>query len=151
MHRFARRGFTIIELLVVLVITGVLSAMALPKFRDGLSTSRLNRISRVVASDLELGVSLAARQRRPVRIECDCPNRILRVVDRASGTVLHTRTLGGADDLSLTQLALAASGTGTSAVVFPNGLATSQLTVTVGDGTRERRIVMSLSGAVRVN
>jgi prepilin-type N-terminal cleavage/methylation domain-containing protein len=149
LRRPVRAGFTLVEMLIVIVLAGILTAVALPRFRDVLASSRLSRVSRAVASDLDVGISLAGRQRRPVRIECDCPNRILRVVDRATGTVLHQRALGGTQDLSVGSMTLAASDGGTSVVVFPNGLASAQLTVLLDESGRTRTVTLALSGAVR--
>jgi len=146
-----RRGFTIVELLVVVVVSGILLAATLPRFSTALTAARIGRVSRVVASDLEAAVSLAARQRRPVRIECDCANRVLRVVDRTSGAVLRQRTLSGEQDLTVGTLSLSSSVGTASTVVFPSGLVASTLTVTVGEGSRTRAVVLNLSGAVRIN
>ncbi len=147
----ARRGFTLVEALVVVVIAGIMVATAAPRFRAILAGTRLNRAMHVVASDLAAGVSLAGRQRRPVRIECVCAQQLLRVVDRSTGTVLLQRQLASEADLGVTSLALAASDGTAAATIFPTGVSTAQLVVTLTGPTGSRTVTLTLAGAVRTS
>ncbi|HSH45945.1 MAG TPA: prepilin-type N-terminal cleavage/methylation domain-containing protein, partial [Longimicrobiales bacterium] len=99
--RSARSGFTIIEMLFVMVIIGVLGAIALPGYNAWERTTRIENAVRVVESDLRLATTLAVRQGRPVRLTFDSDSHILRIVDPSDATELHRRALGPGSDFSL--------------------------------------------------
>ena len=147
--RASRRGFTLLELAVVVLIGGIVMGTAAVSFNASMRGVRLNQAAQVIATDLRVAVSLAARQQKPVRIECDCAARLLRVVDRATGTVLLTRNLKVERELGVTALTLVAADATSSATVFPSGITSSQLVVTIDDGTKSRTATLSVAGTVR--
>ena len=74
-HRTARRlaagsarGFTLTEMLLVIVMLGLLSAMLMPRVSRITTHAKLNEALNIVANDLEQAVGLAARLRRPVTL-----------------------------------------------------------------------------------
>ena len=58
MKTFKKYGFTLVELMIVLVIMGIVSAIAAPNFMHYMAERRLNGAARMVMSDL-----MAARQK----------------------------------------------------------------------------------------
>jgi Tfp pilus assembly protein FimT len=148
--RFAnhpRRGFTVAELLLLVVVVGLLAVVAGPRTVAVLQRAGLQQAASVVANDLEQAVSLAARQRRPVRIACDCVAGTYTLVDRTTGAVLFRRDIVGTS---------AGYGVGALAFspaqveVFPSGVTTGALTVTLSSSGGSRRVIMSAGGLVRV-
>ncbi|MBK9571346.1 MAG: GspH/FimT family pseudopilin [Rhodoferax sp.] len=61
-------GFTIIELLVVIVILGVLAALAAPSFTETIKRYRVNSIRDSMTSAIQLAKSDAIRRRVPVTL-----------------------------------------------------------------------------------
>lgn len=58
-HTKVERGFTVIELMTVLVIAGVLLALAIPSFRELLARNRVEGIAGELATDLQYARSEA--------------------------------------------------------------------------------------------
>lgn len=141
-----RRGFTLPEMLIVIVIAGLVVAMAFPATAKTVRHGRINQAVRVVANDLETAVSYAARQRRPVRIAFAPGATSFTIADRSSGTVLKRRELG-----SDSEWRVSAITSSTAAIdVFPGGVTSAPLTVQVGDGSYTRQVRLSRAGFVQV-
>jgi type II secretory pathway pseudopilin PulG len=54
-----RWAFSLVELLVILIIIGIISAMAIPRFSESIGTQRIEAAARRVAADLALARSRA--------------------------------------------------------------------------------------------
>lgn len=141
-----RTGFTMVEFALTAVVLGILALMATPKVGALIHRGRVNRATAIVAADLESAFAMAARQRRPVRLSCACDSTLYRVVDRAGGTVRLSRTLSGDADFGITGLVFSASPVD----IFPSGIASAPLTVTISGGGRTRQITMTTAGQVRI-
>ena len=141
-----RRGFSLVEMLLTVVVLGIMTMIALPKVSTFITHMRVKRATALVAADLEQAFALAGRQRKPVRINCTCASQIYTVADRSGGTTRLTRALGADPDFKLTTLTFSV----TPVDIFPSGIATSALTVTVGAGGYTRQITLSSAGQVRI-
>ena len=147
-RRPGHTGFTIYEAMMVLLIVGIVVGALTPSVRRQLTRARINRAANVMAADLFLAQSIAGRQRVPVRVSYDVTNKIVTVVDsRASATNYLTRRFGTDSDFKLQSLA----ATPTTVLVMPNGMASAGLTVTLSDGTFQRRVRMTRAGLIRVS
>lgn len=144
-----RAGFTLAELMAVIIILGILATLASPKVYRTVTRSKVNQAAGVVAADLEQAVSLAARQRRPVQLS----------LESAGTYTLRDRATSPGDSLRLRRrLNMAGDGgvevmtfSRTPVQIFPNGTTDGQLTVTVSGAGQSRTILLSPSGQVRIN
>jgi prepilin-type N-terminal cleavage/methylation domain-containing protein len=142
-----RGGFTVFELLVVLVLAGIVAGTALPRVSRALAENRLQRAASVVVADLQLAHSMAARQRRPVRVEVDPTTRQIRVLNMASpDTTYSARHLGPQSEFGLQHV----TSSRPVLTVYPSGLANDTLQVTLRAGASVRRVRMTRAGQIRV-
>jgi prepilin-type N-terminal cleavage/methylation domain-containing protein len=146
-HKYTRHGFSMMEMLVVIVILGVLSAMVGPAMSRVVRHNRVNRSATLIAADLQNAFAVAARQREPVRIQADAATRSYQFVDRKTGAVLKIRTFyGDTSEYRLTSLVF------TPAVidVFPNGVSSAAATIDLANGDYSKQITASTAGFIRV-
>ena len=73
------RGVTLLEMLVVLAIMGLVAALVLPTFGNGVSTSELRSSARQVAAGLRAARSEAVSQRRETFLVLDLEGRRFKV------------------------------------------------------------------------
>lgn len=144
-HLGAYRGFTLIEMLVVVSLIAILTATALPRIRTMTTRQQVDRATQIVASDIRLAFSSAARGRVPVRVTIPTNSTLYAVVNRSTGDTIVRRDLGSGD-LRVQDV----SGSMVTVEIFPNGVGTGADTVTVRSGGYSRRIAVSRVGYVRV-
>ncbi len=135
-----------LEMLVVMIIVTILIAITIPKMARVMSHERVNRAAQVVVADLQNGFAMAGRQRAPVRLTFTSATKTYVFTDRATGTVLQTRTMNNGSEYALSTL------TATPAVVdvLPNGIGSASFTVTVGQNGYLRIVTASSAGFVRL-
>lgn len=139
-----------VEMALTLCVIGIMTAMMVPKIGRVIQSNQVNRSIAIVASDLEAAYTLAARQRKPVRINCTCGSGIYTVADRA-GTVLLTRNVRADGDLGVMTLTFTAAPTNTLPVeIFPPGISDKSLTVRITSGASTRAVTVSTVGQVRI-
>lgn len=140
-------GFTLFEVLIVLVIAGIVMTMTIPSINNGMSQSAVQRAASVAAIDLQLAHSMAARQRRPIRISIDSANAMISIRDQATPTTVFSRRYYGHDGEHPVQSWVVSD---TNVVMYPSGLANKPLTITFRVGDNRRRVTMTRAGQVRV-
>jgi len=141
------RGFTLFELLIVVVILGIAATMVGPAMSRIVRHQRVNRAAKIIVSDIENAFAVAARQRMPVRVKADAASRSYQFVDRATDSVLRIRAFyGDTSEYRLSSLAF----TPTTFDVFPNGISSNPVTIDLANGDYAKRITVSTAGFVRL-
>ena len=145
--RALRAGFSLIEMMVTVSMLGIMAGMVAPKVSKDISHSRVNSAARVVAVDLEQALSMAGRQRRPVRVVIDGSAKEIRLMDRVSGQLISRRAFGGVSQYKLYSVA----GSPATVDLLPQGVATASTIVTLSAGGYSRTVTMSRGGHIRVS
>lgn len=146
-HKDARHGFSMMEMLVVIVVLGILSAMVGPAMSRVVRHNRVNRSATLIAADLQNAFAVAARQREPVRIQADATTRSYVFMDRKTGAVLRIRTFyGDTSEYRLTRLTF----TPNTIDVFPSGVSSAPLVVDLANGDYTRQVTASTAGFIRM-
>ena len=141
-----RRGFSLIELLIALFLVTIVAGTAIPAVARTVSRTRLQRAAHVVAADLQLATTTAARRRAPVRMSVDTANRVVRIVDHAVPTTVYTeRRYDATSEYAVQRL----SSSATTLVFFPNGLANDTIRFTLTASGRTELVRMSRVGQIR--
>jgi type II secretion system protein H len=142
----SRKGFTLIEMLVVAILMAIALGFAAAPIGRTLARLRVERAATVVASDLRLAPSLAARQKAAVRMSVNTTDRTYTLTDRASGAVLVTRHLAvGSEGQINTLLA-----TPSQVDFYPNGIASDSMRLTLRAAGHQRIVRMTRAGQVRI-
>ena len=146
-HKCSESGFSLIEVLVVVVILGIMAGIAGPAMSVMVRHNRVNRATTVITSDLQNAFAVAARQRQPVQIQADSVNRSYQFVDRKTGAVLRIRTFYGDNSEYLLNTLVFSPAT---IDIFPNGVSSAALTVKLANGDYSKQINASTAGFVRI-
>lgn len=143
MIRGVRRGFSLIEVLMVVVLVGILLSISVPAVGRQVTRDRVIRSATVVQGMLEEASLAAARRRVPVTVTLS--GGALRVTDRETNDVIRERTFGNDQDL---RAALRMSPS-TGITIFPNGRADSNLRIALTGGGASALVTRTATGIVR--
>lgn len=135
-----------VELALTFTIIAILTAMMIPRIGRTMQATRVNRMTAMVAADLEQAFTLAGRFRRPMRLSCTCGTQTYTIADLNGGTVRLSRTLGADADLGTLTLTF----TATPVDIFPSGIASAPDTVRITSGVSTRAVVLTTAGQVRI-
>ena len=141
------KGFTIVELMVVIAVIAILSAVAAPQIRDHLRSSSLKNAARQISSDLSMAKSTAIRNQASCAINFNNPaadqytttliNRTTNLSQYMGGVVFTGNPDGGPDVFS------------PNVTFDPRGLsAPSQVYLTNQDNQFIYRIQVSAAGGI---
>ncbi len=145
--RHPRPGFTLLELMLVIVVGGIVAAMASPRIRDLMAQQRVARAATAIQNDLEAAYAIASRNRRPIRIAWDGSKMQMQITDRA-GTVFYRRVTLGADSYGLRSGDVTFSRSPLE--IYPNGLANDTLAISLRGLNTSRTVRMTRAGMVRI-
>jgi len=126
----SRRGFSLIEMLIVMILIGILTAVALPYLRTGPSKSSVRGANSAIASYHAIARNAAiARGRMAVLvIKAAAPAMVLVVVRRPGSSAVDT--VGAVANLYST-FSVALTTTSDSVIFTPRGIGISTSTTTV--------------------
>jgi prepilin-type N-terminal cleavage/methylation domain-containing protein len=146
MH-FTRRGFSLLELLVVLVISGVITGLSMSKFSSYLARERVARAAEGIANDLRTGFAIPGRVRRPVQIRVDTTAMMLLITDRAQSTTYRKTAFGSRYNLRGGNVAYYPAS---ALEIYPNGFASDTMLITLTSNGFTKKVWVSKGGMVQV-
>jgi prepilin-type N-terminal cleavage/methylation domain-containing protein len=134
--RITARGFSLLELLIVITIMAIVLSIALPQLMAARRLQRLSALPRQVLSQLRLTRQQAMSQRRAVTFQYDDQRKqVMIIAHQESGVAVLTNpnypNTAGSTQQSLTPL----TGQGIDAAEISYGIPPGLPTGTLGDGT----------------
>lgn len=144
--RLGRAAFTIVEVLVVVAVLGSVAAVAMPNVNRTVRQRRVIAAATALSKDMESAFSLAARQRRPIRLSYDASSGAILIADRASGTVYRSRPLAATSEYHLTAVTMAPP----LVDLFPTGLSSAAFNISLTNGVYQRQVAVTRTGLTRV-
>lgn len=144
-----RGGFTLVEMLLVLVIAGIMAALAGPSFVTWIRTITSRGAADQLATDLALARVQAVRNGQTASIRITDADTYVVTMDAADGSVARTlKTVHVADGQPGTTLAPAAGRVAfDSRGLLRGGLSTTQA-ITVSRGSVSRTVEISVVGRI---
>lgn len=131
----------------VLLIVAVVVGSLIPTVHRQLTHARINRGANTLAGDMLQAQSLAARQHAPVTVLFDSTAKSVMITRTAVGDTLVKRYYGANTDFNFQ----AFTPSVLSAIVFPNGMCSASVTVTISGEGLSRTVSLSRAGQVRIN
>jgi prepilin-type N-terminal cleavage/methylation domain-containing protein len=141
-----RRGFSLLELLVVLIITGVVTGLSMSRFTRYLGHERVKSAAVGIANDVRSGFAIPGRIRRPVRIRVDSSAMMLLVTDRSQTTTYRKTAFGSRYNLTSSNVRYYPS----VLEIYPNGFASDTMLITLVSNSDSAKIRVSKGGMVQV-
>jgi prepilin-type N-terminal cleavage/methylation domain-containing protein len=143
-----RAGFTMLEMIVVLLLVGIVMVTAMPRISNTLARNPVKGAATAISVDLRRAQSMAGRQRKPIRVSIDTVNKVIRLRDYTTSTTVYgdPRYFNNRSETPLQSLAT----NDTLVLVYPNGTTDGAVTITATVGTQQRTITMTRAGLIRV-
>jgi type II secretion system protein H len=146
--RARKHGFSLIELLLVLVIMGVAAALSLPRIARTSNQAKLHRAAQALQMDVQQAFAIAARNRAPVLVRWNSSKMVLELTNLAGSTVYRRSAIGAGAGYGL--VASEVSVAPTALVVFPNGLAADTLRIALARNGLSKTLRVSKAGMSRL-
>ena len=153
MQSTPERGFTFVELMLVLIIMGLVAAIAVPRFSGLIQNYQLTNTARVVWLDLHRARMRAIKERRTMRVDFTATSYTIyrvRVSPETQDTPVFSRNLSGAyrgtafDTAYLASVSFGSTGTADSKTVVIQQSPTRRKNFTISSTGRIRQICPDL-------
>ena len=144
----SRRGFSLIEVLLVLTLIGIAAAISLPKVSSITSQNRIQRAAQALQLEVQQAYAISGRNRAPVKLAWNSSTLQVQTTNLAGSTIYRTLSLGAGGGYGLISSEISVAPA--TLTVFPNGLANDTLVFSLQRNGYSRRLWVSKSGMVRV-
>ena len=145
-------GFTLIEMITVVIIVGVIAAIAAPNFLGLLNRNRVNEAVRQVEGALKEAQKQALRSGKSCSITIDTANNLIANPLTGNGCLLSTRSIDDSIQLNSSRTTIIFSGKGNITINNSNAaLRTPVLVTSMNSGTDKQGCVVieNSLGAIR--
>src|SRR5262245_6873618 len=143
-----RRGFTLLEVLVVVTISAVVTSLSMGQFASLLAHERVSHAAVGIADDLRMAFAVPGRVRRPVRVQYDSTNMQLLIMDRDQSTTYRKTAFGSRYNLTTANVAVYPESAWIE--IYPTGFASDTMVITLSSQGYSRSIKVTRGGMVEV-
>jgi prepilin-type N-terminal cleavage/methylation domain-containing protein len=147
-----RRGFTMIELLIVLGMMGILITVSMGRTSRMITSYRVNSAAQAMASELHTAFAIVGRNRKPLILSFDKTKLQLRLVNRAGTDTFRLRAFGPTSEYRLksADVSVVPVAYPVTLEIYPPGLASDSLSVIISTNGTARRVRMLRGGLVQI-
>jgi prepilin-type N-terminal cleavage/methylation domain-containing protein len=148
-----RRAFSLIELVIVLVIVGVASAIALPRYGQSLSRSRVEALAQRISADMQSAGDTARAQSASYHVQFAPASNRYRLAAGpagAGGSIPGQRIVNVAQDPYACEILNADFASATGVTFDGYGRPSAIGHVTIGCGRHYRRVSIDANGHVSI-
>lgn len=152
MRSTRNKGFTLIEIMIVIVIMGIMAAIATPNLMSYMSRLRLNGAARQVMTDLMLARGKAVSENKRVGVVFTSNHQYTIFSDNNQNSAIDTGELTVSKNIQA-EFADVTLSSNTSPIFLPNGsvLSATNGTVTLSNTSGSKQVTTSSAGRVRIN
>jgi len=140
-------GFTIVELLIVIAIAGVLSAIAIPNFSTWVASYRLKSAAQAVHANLIGAKMLGAKEGREYRITTAASAFTIQQGNLSSNSTAWTTV----KTLAMTEYPGVTANAANAIVFVPRGTASNETITLTNSKGATKTITVSIAGRVKIN
>ncbi|MCI5113635.1 MAG: prepilin-type N-terminal cleavage/methylation domain-containing protein [Candidatus Electrothrix sp. AW1] len=146
-------GFSFVELMVVIALIGLLSAIGLPSLLRNLPEKRLKNAARSLYADLQKAKLLAVKENKNVTVTFDTATKQYSFIDDDGNTVAPTVSLADSGAVQYGCNATSTNSTGIGNITFTNlGMANAEDIYLQDDNVQEvcYAVTVSMLGSVKI-
>ncbi|TWT59922.1 GspH/FimT family pseudopilin [Rubinisphaera italica] len=147
-----RSGLSLIEMVTVVLIIGILSAVAVPKIYDSIDAYRLKQAAETIAGDLQYARQQAISRSQSITVSFDIVNESYTISDISDRNHPDQAYVVSLTDSACPADIVSVSSTPTTAITFNQyGIPSSEATVTLDvNGAQKTVIVHASSGRISI-
>jgi Tfp pilus assembly protein FimT len=134
-------------MLLVMALLALVATITLPPMGRSMAAVRVQRAATLVAANIQLAHSTAARQRRPVRLSIDSAQKVMRIRDVANPGTLYAEQRFDASAENVVQRLVVSD---TSLLIYPSGMVAKPLNVRLIAANKTRLIRITRAGQIRI-